>query len=80
MTGRHLGAPVSCPAATNGASSSVCEPKPSPRRAAAGTVEAELGGRAVGLLAAVVLSLGWEAGKWIARRISRAKRATVLPR
>jgi Ca2+-transporting ATPase len=31
-------------------------------------------------LAAVVLLLGWEAGKWIARRTIRAKRATVPAR
>ena len=31
-------------------------------------------------LAAVVLLLGWEAGKWIARRRSQAKRATVPAR
>ena len=29
----------------------------------------------LGLLAAVVLLLGWEAGKWIARRRTRAERA-----
>ena len=32
------------------------------------------------LLAAVVLLLGWEAGKWIARRRARAQRATVPSR
>jgi len=31
-------------------------------------------------LAAVVLLLGWEAGKWIARRSTQAKRATVPTR
>ena len=31
----------------------------------------------IGLLAAVVLLLGWEAGKWIARRTTPATRPSV---
>ena len=43
---------------------------------------ARLTGRQWGLalLAAVVLLLGWEAGKWIARRTIRARRAARRPR
>ncbi len=45
-----------------------------------GTVQLTAGQWGLAFLAAVVLLLGWEAGKWIARRTIRAKRATVPAR
>ena len=45
-----------------------------------GTAQLTAGQWGLALLAAVVLLLGWEAGKWIARRTTLAKRATVPAR
>ena len=45
-----------------------------------GTAQLTAGQWGLAFLAAVVLLLSWEAGKWIARRTAPAKRATVPAR
>jgi len=45
-----------------------------------GTADLTAGGWGLALLAAVVLLLGWEAGKWIVRRTTHTKRAAVPAR
>jgi Ca2+-transporting ATPase len=45
-----------------------------------GTAQLTAGQWGLGFLAAVVLLLGWEVGKWIARRTASAKRAAASAR